>query len=232
MIEYRVTDGTGLSIKASIPRFITAKLMNQIGNGVRATIVKMTSEGVDYNGRAFRRYSTRRLYVPLDHMPKPKGGRRVRLSSLKGTFTAERIVMADMTRGPMKRPRGTKGTEKKKGTKLKSVAYDHGYLQYRSCMGRGARVDLEFTGRMLAAFQIVQCNNSLVRLGFVSKQEAAKALGNITGRRGKSSRAVNPRRFVGIGSAHEKTIHTILEEHIKQRLLIADPNMVLVKRIA
>ena len=226
MITYQVRDGTGLNIKAEIPRFITAKLMNQIGNAVRATTVKMTSEGVDYTGRPFPGYSTTRMYVPLDSMPKPKGGRRVRLSSLKGLFTAERIVMANMTRSKAPAARA------KKGTKLKSVAYDHGYLQYRSCMGRGARVDLQFTGKMLAAFQIVRCNNYLVRLGFVSKQEAAKALGNITGRRGKSSRMVNPRRFVGIGPAHERTIHTILEEHIKRRLLIVDPNQVLVKRIA
>jgi hypothetical protein len=66
----------------------------------------------------------------------------------------------------------------------------------------------------------------------LGKQEAAKAFGNITGRRGKSSRVVKPRRFVGIGPAHERTIHTILEEHIKRRFLITDPDQVLVKRIA
>ena len=177
-------------------------------------------------------YVLQRIYVSLNHMPKPKGGRRVRLSRLKGTHTAHRIVMADMTRGPMKRPRGTKTTEKKKGTKLKTVAYDHGYLQFRSCMGRGARPDLQFTGKMLAAFQIVQLTPKLVRLGFTSKEEEAKALGNITGRRGKSSKVLRPRRFIGIGPEHEKAIHAIMEEHVKRRFLTADPNAVLVKRIA
>jgi len=232
VIEYRVVDGTGLELMSKTPRLITQALMHSLGNAVRATTLKLTSAGLDYTGRAFPSYSTRRMYVSLNHMPKPKGGRRVRLSSLKGTYTAERTVMADMTRGPMKRPRGTKTTEKKKGTKLKTVAYDHGYLQYRSCMGRGARPDLQFTGKMLAAFQIVQLTSKLVRLGFASKEEAAKALGNITGRRGKSNKATNPRRFVGIGPEHEKAIHRIMEEHVKRRFLIADPNAVLVRRIA
>jgi hypothetical protein len=120
---------------------------------VRAATLKLTNARLDYTGRAFPAYSTRRMCVSLNHMPKPKGGRRVRLSSLKGTHTAHRIVMANMTRGPMKRPRGTKATEKKNGTRLKTVAYDHGYLQYRVCMGRGAKPGLQFNGRMLAAFQ-------------------------------------------------------------------------------
>lgn len=232
MIEYRVRDGTGLELMSKTPRLITQALMHSLGNAVRATTIKQTSAGLDYTGRAFPGYSTRRLYVPLNHMPKPKGGRRVRLSSLKGSHTAHRIVMADMTRSRMTKPRGTKTTEKKKGTKLKTVAYDHGYLQYRSCMGRGARPDLQFTGKMLAAFQIIQLTPRLVRLGFTSKEEAAKALGNITGRRGKSSKVVRPRRFIGIGPEHEKAIHAIMEEHVKRRFLTADPNAVLVKRIA
>ena len=131
--------------------------------------------------------------------------------------------MANMTRGRMTSSRGTK---------LKTVAYDHGDLRCRSCMRRGARPDLQFTGKMLAALQLVQLRPKLVRLGFTSKEEAAKALGNITGRRGKSSKVLGPRRFVGIGPEHKKAIHAIMEEHVKRRFLTANPNAVLVKRIA
>jgi hypothetical protein len=91
--------------------------------------------GLDYTGRAFPGYSTRRMSVSPNHMPRPKGGRRVPLPSLKGTHTAHRIVMADMTRSRMSRPRGTKTTEEKKGTKLKTVAHAHGCLQYGCAWG-------------------------------------------------------------------------------------------------
>jgi len=43
---------------------------------------------------------------------------------------------------------------------------------------------------------------------------------------------VRPRRFIGIGPEHEKAIHRIMEEHVKHRFLLKDPNAVVVKRIA
>jgi len=184
MIKYSIKDGTGLIRLQAGKGILTEKLMQQIGNDVRATVIKKTSEGRDYLGRKFKAYSTRRIYVSKTHKPKPKGGRRKRL-------------------------RGS--------APMKSVAYDGGYKQYREAHGRSADVvDLTFTGKMLGAFQIVRLTPKSVRLGFVSKSEQAKALGNITGQRFGRKGKRNPRQFIGIGPEHERVIRAILEARLEE----------------
>ena len=78
-IHYKITDGTGVKRMANRPGVNTKRVMCRIGQAVRATTAKLTSEGVDYRGRPFAKYGTRRIYVPKTHKPKPKGDRRKRL---------------------------------------------------------------------------------------------------------------------------------------------------------
>jgi len=183
MIKYSVKDRTGLVKLAAGKGILNKKLMKNLGDGVRATTIKETTAGRDYRGRKFKGYSTKRIYVPRNHKPRPKGGRRKRLDG-KGT--------------------------------MKSVAYDGGYREYRKAHGRSAtKPDLIFTGKMLGAFQIVKLTDTKVRLGFVSKAEQAKALGNITGKRGNLPGKRNPRVFVGVGPKHEKAIQAELASELE-----------------
>lgn len=197
MIHYKITDRTGIRLHADKPGILNKKLMHDIGQAVRATVYHLTSQGKDYRGKAFARYSTKRMYVPLDHKPKPKGGRRKHL---------------------------------KTGRPLKTVAYDLGYRQYRVAHGRSTKPDLQFTGKMLSAFQIVKVSQNRVKLGFVNKQEEAKAIGNITGIRGRRQRRKNPRRFIGIGSDHEAAIFHILAARVRE--FSGQPAETLIRRIS
>ena len=114
---------------------------------------------------------------------------------------------------------------------MKTVAYDGGYRQYRRAHGRSVtKPDLQFTGKMLGAFQPVRVTPNLVRLGFVSKAEQAKALGNITGIRGKMKRKRNPRQFLGIGPRHQVGIEAVLNARIKE--VVDDHEKVEIRRIA
>lgn len=183
MISFKITDGTGIKIRAARRGILTEKLMYDLGQSARATIVKLTNENRDYRGKNFPAYSKKPIYVSKRHKPKPKGGR-------------------------------TK--HKTTGRPLRSHAYDRGYLQFRVAMGRSPRPDLQFSGRMLANLQIVKLSRSIVVLGFPSKAEQDKALGNITGRRGNIKRVINPRPFMGIGAQHERGIRAVLEEHLEE----------------
>lgn len=115
------------------------------------------------------------------------------------------------------KPQGGRRRHKKfKNRRLRGVMYDRGYLQYRVAHGRGAKVDLQLTGNMLANFQIVNLSETRVKLGFPSKRERNKAIGNITGQRGRLKRKVSPRPFVGIGPKHERFIDLELKDHVKR----------------
>jgi hypothetical protein len=113
-------------------------------------------------------------------------------------------------------PQGGRRKHKKTKRRLRGVVYDRGYLQYRVAHGRSPKVDLQLTGNMLANFQIVSLNENRVKLGFPSKRERNKAIGNITGRRGRSKRRVSPRPFVGVGKKHEAFISAELKDHVKR----------------
>ena len=111
------------------------------------------------------------------------------------------------------------------------MAYDGGYAQYRSAHGRQInKPDLQFTGKMLGAFQLVHLSAKVARLGFVSKAEQAKALGNITGIRGRIRRKKNPRQFIGIGQEHQKAIETEIFARIEK--VVDGSEYVEVRRIA
>jgi hypothetical protein len=113
---------------------------------------------------------------------------------------------------------------------MKSVAYDGGYRQYREAHGRsGGKPDLQLTGKMLAAFQIVKTTPKLVRLGFVTKAAQAKAIGNITGIRGRSKTKRNARQFLGIGPKHQVGIEAEFEARVKE--VVGDREQVTIRRI-
>lgn len=144
----------------------------------------------------------------------------VRLTSSGRDFRGKPFAKYSTNRmyvSPKHKPKPKGGRRKtRSGRPMKYTAYDGGYLEYRKAHGRSGKPDLQFTGNMLANFQIVQLRHNLVRLGFPSKTEQAKALGNITGLRGRSSRRINPRPFIGIGPDHERSIHAAVEDHLDE----------------
>lgn len=50
----------------------------QITHTARNIIVNRTLSGKDVDGNDFKDYSTKPIYIPKDHRPKPKGGRKTK----------------------------------------------------------------------------------------------------------------------------------------------------------
>jgi len=127
-----------ISQKAVLDR----KLLREITDYIRFTILKLTAEGRGYDGKAFRPYSTQ-------------------------------------------------------------------YAIFRKKHGRPiSKVDLNFTGKMLASFATTILRENFARLGFKSAREAKKMLGNI-------DRGRNP---IGISREMKSEIFKIVEDHIKKML--------------
>lgn len=85
--------------------------------------------------------------------------------------------------------------------------YSDQYLKYRTKKGRGAAVDLTFTGKMLTSIRskvMKQGNKWLGIIGFASQLEANKALGNMD----------NGRKFFGFTKDFIKRLETAVQKII------------------
>ena len=145
--------GTG-EVRASFKHFEKflkdSKLVLQTAEEVVKIVKGRTLKGLDVNLRPFAPYSSDPLYMPLNHRPKPRGGRRNRI-------------------------RG-----KNAGKPMKTVFYEGGYAQFaRETKGEGAP-NLFATGDMFRAFQRqkTQVRGTRATIGFTRREAAAKAAGN------------------------------------------------------
>jgi hypothetical protein len=151
-LSVKVT-GAG-EVRASFKEFEAflkdSKLILQTAEEVRNVMVKRTLKGLDVNLRPFAPYSTDPLYMPVNHRPKPQGGRN------------------------------TKKRGRDKGKPMKTVFYKNGYAQFsRETKGEGAP-NLFATGDMFRAFQrqkqLVRGTRAFVL--FTRRNSALKASGN------------------------------------------------------
>lgn len=133
----------------------TQREMRRLGTYV-STLVKErafpgSGVGRDENGRPYKPYSTKRIYVSKKMPPRP----------------------ADMPA-----PRGGSPMTRKTKRAAKSVRYDGGYSQYRASIGRssGRNKNLFLTGQTARALQVLSATRSSVLLGFVRRRTRAIVL--------------------------------------------------------
>ena len=141
-----------------------------VANAARAVIVNRTLiEKLNVNRVPFNPYSTKVYYAPVEKRPagypKPTGGRTVSKSHYSHRKTAY----------------GSSSTLHG-GRKLKTVAYDGGYGEYKAALGFGSTPQLSVSNRMLSDIQAQIVNAKRAILFFGSRLSAAKAYRHHTGK--------------------------------------------------
>lgn len=141
-----------------------SRLKTELSNGkkifevcelAKSLIVIRTLSGQDVDGTTFEPYSSRPYYAAIDDLYRPEG---------------------------YPKPAGGRTTHKRNpGRKLKRMAFDEGYGQYKTGIGRPAFVQLSISGQMLADIETNVLNESEGELYFASAHSAAKAQGHHTG---------------------------------------------------
>ena len=139
-------------LTAEMRKLIGPQEMRRVGVFVRDRIIDRTQKGKDVKGRAFKRYGTKRLYVPLKSRPKPKGG--------QPTF---------------------KGKAKKGKTRRYDGGYAeyHSAVVKRP---PGSIVSLSLTGDMMGNIHVRSVGKKAVRLSIPNSRENAKAYGHDKGK--------------------------------------------------
>lgn len=133
---------------------LTAALSNKkrvlaVCNQAKRVIINRTSiEKLSANRQAFPAYSTKRYYAPVEKRP--------------AGYPA---------------PSGGRTKRVDTGRKLKTVAYDDGYGQYKAAMGFGSAPQLSVSNRMLSDIQVNIQTAWRGVLFFGSRLSAAKASG-------------------------------------------------------
>lgn len=149
---------TGLTeIRSDLSRVAVAlknePIMLRVASDARNLIHQRTLSGRDIDLQPFKRYSDEPIYLPKDHRPRPKGGRRIRKRKGPGS------------------------------NRLKTVAYDGGYAQFARETKGDDKVNLFASGAMFRSFQARQVSPTRAIVAFNSRLQANKALGNQKNRR-------------------------------------------------
>jgi hypothetical protein len=142
-----------------------------VANAARMVIVNRTlHEKLDVNRQPFTPYGTKRYYAPIEKRPPgypiPSGGRTVAESHYMHKTTAY---------GSSSTLRG--------GRKLKTMAFDDGYGEYKAGIGRGSTPQLSVSNRMLSDIQARVLTLKSAVLFFGNRLSAAKAHGHHFGKR-------------------------------------------------
>jgi hypothetical protein len=136
-----------------------------VANAAKMVIINRTlHEKLSLDRQPFRPYSTDVYYAPVDKRPpgypKPSGGRTQRESHYTHKTTSY---------GSLSTLRG--------GKKLKTVAYDGGYGEYKAALGLGSAPQLSVSNRMLSDIQVRFTTARSALLFFGNRLSAAKAHG-------------------------------------------------------
>lgn len=139
-----------------------------VGQTARRLIITRTRSGKNEDGRAFRPYSVRPVYVSLKDRPVPRGGIKTPQTKRKaGLYTRRTGTAREVGR-----------TTKRGG---KSMFFPGGYREYKSNL-YGAGVNLTKTGLMLRAVRAV-VRRKAVRVGVYDGDVLDRAHGTHEDRR-------------------------------------------------
>lgn len=149
-----------------------------VGNTARAVIMNRTvNEKLSSDRQPFRAYSKKRYYAPVDKRP-----------------------------AGYPKPGGGRTKALRGGRKLKTVAFDTGYGQYKAGLGLGDAPQLSVSNRMLSSIQAVVKGKKRVILFFGDRLSAAKAHGHDRG----------TRPFFNIHESEKANLYEALKRQILQ----------------
>jgi len=149
-----------IKVKLSMPltqmKLVTPQMMRAVALDTIVLIRERTVSGVDVNGRPFKGYSTKPLYVPRSRFPRPRGGRPAGKSVYyQGGYKEYK----ELSREPGK----------------------VGPRQNKKAKGPTAEVDLTLTGLMLNSIQATKMLPTGYILEVIGK--AAKYAGYVNAKR-------------------------------------------------
>lgn len=171
-----VKDEIGPTLKALQVGLESTANVLAVANAARMVIINRTlHEKLDLNRQPFAAYGTKRYYAPVDK--RPPG------------YPA---------------PSGGRTTALKGGRKLKTVAYDEGYGDYKAGLGLGSAPQLSVSNRMLSDIQARVASAKSAVLFFGSRLSAAKAHGHHTGKR----------PFFGIHLSEQANLYKVLADQL------------------
>lgn len=155
---------------------ISQQAANEIAFLILARIQDRTAQGIDAEGKPFAAYSRRPFAAPAGALLK-KAQRTLIRSKLASYFTTKTGALWIYVAG--------------------------GYAAVRAASGRGAGVDMTFTGRMLSALDVVEASPSRITIGFNDPTAARVAFyHNVAG----AGRGRTIRRFLGVSDQELETI--------------------------
>lgn len=135
--------------QSDLPKQGGRKLVAILAGKARTVIIGRTTQGLDVGNKPFTPYS-------------------------------REVYRAPISRRPPGYPKPTGGRSENilTGKPIDSMVYDSGYGQYKAGIGRGSKVQLNVSGKMLGAIQIALTGATTAVLFFAGREEAAKAHGH------------------------------------------------------